>query len=441
MSLDSQSPELQPLTEINQLTDWLAAAAQPEPKLIGLEHEKLMFPVGSQAPVPYLGAAGIGALMASFGRFGFQEIRERSDLPIIAMARGTETLSLEPGGQFELSGRPYPTVTEAQDENRRHALELKTAAKALGLRAVTLGYRPYGTLEQMPWMPKSRYRIMRETLGARGTMAHHMMLMTATGQTSLDWKNEADCTRKMTVSARVSPVLVALFANSPIVNGQVSGFLSFRSHVWDDVDRARCGYFPAMLDGTFSYRAYVDWAVEAPLLFLRRQGEYLTPSMTFRQLMRDGFLGQPATIGDWVDHASTLFPEVRLKRVLEIRAADGNSVEMTGALGALMRGLLYSEEALDACLSLLPSRPFADHLAWHQQTQKVALKAELAGVSTLTLAREVVAIAQASLLRMGDGDERLLAPLQEIVERGSPNAQNVLEAFSRGGDWLSAFEI
>jgi glutamate--cysteine ligase len=441
MSLDSQSPELQPLTQLNQLTDWLAAAAQPVPRLIGLEHEKLMFPVGSQAPVPYLGSSGIGALMASFGRFGFQEIRERSDLPIIAMARGTETLSLEPGGQFELSGKPYPTVAEAQNENRRHALELKTAAKALGLRAVTLGYRPYGTLAQMPWMPKSRYRVMRETLGARGSMAHHMMLMTATGQTSLDWKDEADCARKMTVSARVSPVLVALFANSPIVNGQDSGFLSFRSHVWDDVDRARCGYFPAMLDGTFSYQSYVDWAVEAPLLFLRRQGEYLTPAMTFGQLMRDGFMGRPATIGDWVDHASTLFPEVRLKRVLEIRAADGNSVEMTGALAALMRGLLYSEEALDACLRLLPNRPYAEHLGWHRETQKRALKAEVAGVSNLTLAREVLAIAQASLVRMGDGDEGLLAPLHEIVERGSPNAQQVLDAFARGGDWLSSFEI
>jgi glutamate--cysteine ligase len=441
MSLDSQVPERRPLTQVQELVEYFKAAERRDQLLVGLEHEKLIFEQGRTEPVAYAPTPGIGALMEGFASFGFSKVRERDDLPVIAMTRGPETLSLEPGGQFELSGSPFATVQAGLAENQAHVNALRQIASPLGLRAVGLGYRPYASLDAMPWMPKRRYGVMRHSLGARGAMAHRMMLMTATAQVSLDWTSEVDCARKMTVSARATPIVVALFANSPIVEGRTSDYLTFRSHVWGDVDAARCGYFPQMLSGQFTYADYVNWALDAPLLFLRRNDEYLTPSMTFRQLLRDGFEGKPAHFGDWVDHTSTLFPEVRLKKILEIRAADSGSVAMSGALGALMRGLLYVDASLDAALALLPPQSFDTHRNWHAAVQKQALDAEAYGRKTGHLARELLAIARQGLRTLGDGDEALLAPLDHIVERGTPNAALVLEAFSRGGDWLSQFEL
>lgn len=220
----------------------------------------------------------------------------------------------------------------------QHLRQLTGIAQAQGLRVVTLGYRPFTALGDMPWMPKTRYRTMRQTLCTRGPLATDMMLMTATGQVSLDWRDEADCVRKTVLSARISPLLVALYANSPLRAGRSTGFMSYRSRVWNEVDPARCGYPTAMLDGSFSYRAYVDWALDAPLLFLRRDGEYLVPNVTFRALLDHGWEGQPVTLSDWNDHLSTLFPEVRLKKIIEIRAADCVGAAMTGALAALTAG-------------------------------------------------------------------------------------------------------
>ncbi len=203
---------------------------------------------------------------------------------------------------------------------------------------MTLGYRPWGTTADIPWMPKKRYQVMRQTLPVRGKLALDMMLMTSTGQVSLDWSSEADCARKVTATARLTPLLVALFANSPLVQGKPSGWMSYRSHVWSDVDPTRCGYFPRMLDGTFDYGAYVDWALKAPLLFLRRNGDYVMPAMTFGELLEHGYEGRPARCSDWTDHLSTLFPEVRIKRVMEVRGADSVSLEQTGGAGRAVAG-------------------------------------------------------------------------------------------------------
>ncbi|MBL8957896.1 MAG: glutamate--cysteine ligase, partial [Myxococcaceae bacterium] len=352
MSLDAKQSEARAVTTVDDLVGYFRAAEKKAgDRLIGLEHEKLIYPKGGAVPPAY--TSGIERVLAGFAAHGWKEHREAEGLPVIAMTRGNATLSLEPGGQFELSGSAVKTARAAQDENLKHAAELKAVLQPLGLRAVTLGYRPFERIADMPWMPKTRYRVMRETLGARGTLAHDMMLMTATGQVSLDWADEAECAEMMSLSARVSPLLVALYANSPLKVGRETGFLSYRSHVWGDVDPARCGYLPSMFDGSFSYRAYVEWALDAPLLFLRRRGEYLGPRMTFRQLLADGFEGKPALYDDWVDHLSTLFPEVRIKRVMEIRSADCCSVAMTGALVALLRGLLYDRGARDELSKLV----------------------------------------------------------------------------------------
>ncbi len=429
MSLDSKQTEDRPLTSHAQLLAYFESPQNiASQSLIGLEHEKFIYPVGGSAAVPYEGASGIGALMQSFAKNGYEEYREAPGLPVIAMTKGKAALSLEPGGQFELSGSPFQTAREAHAENVEHLAQLKANAAALGLRVVTLGYRPFDSIPQMPWMPKTRYRMMRESLGARGKLAHAMMLMTATGQVSLDWEDEADCARKVMASARLSPVLVALYANSPLVEGKPSGYLSYRSHVWSDVDNARCGYLPSMLDGSFSYAAYVEWALDAPLLFLRRNGNYLSPKLNFRQLMKEGFEGTPARFGDWVDHLSTLFPEVRIKKVLEIRAADCVDAAMTGALAALMRGLLYDATALGELETALPKLRLPAHLQLHGLAQREGLAGKHAGRSLGALATEVVEIAQRGLMRLDPADAPLLQPLADVAKSGKSPAHRVLEA-------------
>lgn len=429
MSLDSKKTEDRPLASLDELLEYFRAAERRDGQsLIGLEHEKLIYPIGKATPVPYDGEQGIGALLKSFAAQGYEEYREAPGLPVIAMTRGRAALSLEPGGQFELSGTPFQTAREAQNENLEHLAQLKANGGALGLRLVTLGYRPFDEIASMPWMPKSRYKVMRESLGARGKLAHAMMLMTATGQVSLDWKDEADCARKVMASARLAPVLVALYANSPLVEGKPSGYLSWRSRVWNDVDPARCGYVPAMLDGSFSYRAYVEWALDAPLLFLRRDGKYINPKATFRQLMKNGFEGTSATYGDWVDHLSTLFPEVRIKKVLEIRSADCVSAELTGALAALMRGLLYDGGALSELEAALPKLPLPAHLELHGLAQREGLQGVFAGRTLGALAVDVVGIAERALKRLDPADAPLLEPLMAVAKSGKSPAHKVLEA-------------
>lgn len=442
MSLDSKKTEDRPLTSVAELLAFFESPANAAPQsLVGLEHEKFIYPSGGSVPVSYEGPSGIGALMQSFVKNGYEEYREAPGLPVIAMTKGKAALSLEPGGQFELSGSPFKTAREAHAENLQHLRELKANAAALGLRVVTLGYRPFDSIPQMPWMPKTRYRMMRESLGARGKLAHAMMLMTATGQVSLDWKNEADCARKVMVSARLSPVLVALYANSPLVEGKPSGFMSYRSHVWSDVDNARCGYLPAMLDGSFSYAAYVEWALDAALLFLRRDGHYLQPKLTFRQLMKDGYDGTPARFGDWVDHLSTLFPEVRIKKVLEIRAADCVDAGMTGGLAALMRGLLYDPTALSELETALPKLELPAHLQFHRLAQREGLAGIFDGRPLAALATEVIEIANRGLLRLDPEDAPLLQPLADVAKSGKSPAHRVLEAPRGPVALLDAFSV
>ncbi len=434
MSLDVKQTEHRPVGNVDELVQFLRDAERPGGRLLlGLEHERLVFPSGSHGPVAYDGPSGIGALLKGFGEFGFSEFREAPELPVIAMQRGTQTLTLEPGGQFELAGSPFETAGEAHAENLQHTAEFKQVLAKLGLRAAGLGYRPFFTLPEMPWMPKSRYGVMRESLGARGTHAHHMMLMTATGQVSLDWRDEADCVAKVVASVRISPLLVALYANSPIVAGRASGFQSFRSRVWNDVDAGRCGYPQAMLDGSFSYRAYVEWALDAPLLFIRRDGKYVWPRLTFREFLKHGFDGQPATHSDWVDHLSTLFPEVRLKKIVEIRAADSNSPAMTSALGALMRGLLYDAQAREQATNLFPKVSPDAHRALHHAAQVHGLGAPVGDKTLADYAPELLAIARGGLSRLSGDDGALLAPLEQIAaDRASP-AVRVLAAFEKSG--------
>ncbi|MFY0570679.1 glutamate--cysteine ligase [Archangium lansingense] len=432
MSLDLQRSSSEPITSVDMLLAGFRSAEKPPSQhLLGLEHEKFVYPVGSARPVPYEGPSGIGALLERLAPNGYTPFRETPSSPAIALQKGMLTISLEPGGQLELSGSPLRTAREAHAENLAHLAEVKAAAAPLGLRLVALGYRPFSTPADMPWMPKTRYVAMRQSLPERGRLAHNMMLMTSTGQVSLDWESEADCVRKTVLTARLAPLMVALYANSPIVDGKPSGYLSFRNRVWDEVDPTRCGYLRSFFDGSFCYRAYVDWALEAPILFLRRRGEYLRPKMTFGQFIKAGFEGAPADMSDWTDHLSTLFPEVRLKKVMEVRGADCVSAPMTGALAALWRGLLYGPSAMDEAEKLLPKLSYEEHLAFHDTARRQGLAGRLGNQELHRLAGEMVAIARRGLERLDPEDAPLLQPLTEVAASGRSPGQSVLEAWEK----------
>ena len=435
MSLDLAQGAARAVHTVEELLGYFRSAERSSggPLKVGLEHEKLLFTRADGRPVPYEGEHGVGALLSRLqAAGGYAPFTEGPGLPTIALQRGVETLSLEPGGQVELSGSPFTTAREAAAENARHLAELKAAADALGLRVVMMGYRPFEDTASMPWMPKSRYGAMRGSLGSRGALALDMMLLTATGQVSLDWTSEADCAEKVTVVARLSPLLVALYANSPLRQGQPSGHQSFRSHVWTAVDPARCGYLPSMLDGTFSYRGYAEWALDAPVLFLRREGRYVTPGVPFRELLARGYGGAPVTDADWADHLSTLFPEVRIKKVLEVRSADCCGPAMTAALPALWRGLLYDPAARAEALELLPPLAFAEHLELHALAGREGLRGRFREVPLWRLAREMVEIARRALRRLDPEDAVLLAPLAEVANGGTSPAERLLEAHAKG---------
>jgi glutamate--cysteine ligase len=429
MSLDRAPTDVRTLSSVQDLLETFRSAEKPRSDFqVGLEHERFVYPRGSSHPVPYEGPNGIGALLQALAAKGYKPFHDVPDGPTIALTQKRLTVSLEPGGQVELSGSPFRTAREAHAESLANASDVRAAAASLGLVAVCFGYRPWGTAAEMPWMPKARYAAMRETLGAKGRLARDMMQMTCTTQASFDWQDEADCARKVTLAARLAPVLVALYANSPLVDGRPIGWQSYRSRVWNEVDPKRCGYFPALLDGRFSYRAYVDWALEAPLLFLRRNGHYLKPDLTFRELLANGFDGAPALASDWTDHLSTLFPEVRIKSVLEVRSADGGSVATAGAMAALWRGLLYDTQALEDASRIVPGLSFTEHLAFHAEAQKYGMHGKLQKTPISALAKDMVRVAQEGLGRLDPLDVSLLEPLEEAARTARSPADALLAA-------------
>ncbi len=434
MSLDVvQAGEGEVLTSVDALSNYLRRGEKkPGKVLVGLEHEKILFRRDTSGPVPYEGANGIGEIFRAFAAKGISEFREGPDRPPIAGIGPTgASVTVEPGGQFEFSGSPFPTARAAHAENLHHLAQLREFGGLLGYGVAFVGYRPFGQLKDMPWMPKLRYAAMRESLGNSGALARDMMLMTATGQVNLDWTSEEDAAEKVTAAARVTPILVALYANSPIIDGKYSGFASYRSHVWTQVDASRTGYPDCIIDGGFTYARYVDWALDAPLLFLRRNAGYVRPAQTFRQLLASGWDGAPLRLSDWSDHLTTMFPEVRVKHVFEVRGADCASPALTGSLLALLRGLLYAPSARRDLLKLLPYESPEGHRSLHLRAQREGLRAKAGPASLLEIAREVLELATKGLREIDSEDLPLLEPLRAIAASGRAPADEFLEAFAR----------
>ena len=435
------------ITERAQLIAYLAAGCKPrEAWRIGTEHEKFVYRLEDQRPVPHEGARGIGAILAGMQRFGWQPVLEGDK--VIALHKEDCNVTLEPGGQFELSGAPLATIHQTCDEVHEHLDEVKQVMEPLDVGMIGLGFNPLWARDDMPWMPKGRYRIMGAYMPTKGALGLDMMLRSCTVQVNLDFESEADMVRKFRVALALQPVATALFANSPFTEGKPNGFLSYRSHLWTDTDPDRCGILPFVFEEAMGFERYVDHALDVPMYFVYRDGRYLDASgQSFRDFL-DGRLpalpGEIPTTSDWADHLSTLFPEVRLKQFLEMRGADGGPWKSLCALPALWVGLLYDPVSLDASWDLVKDWRPEDHEFLRREVPRSALKTPFRAATLRELAREVVAIAEAGLRRRAridglDQDEtHYLSAVKQVVDSGRTPAEELLEAFH--GPWQGRFE-
>ena len=426
----------------SQLVDYLASGNKPESDWrIGTEHEKFGFQTDDLAPPTYEGARGIRRLLEGMTRFGWEPVIE-GGLPI-ALLKDQCSITLEPAGQLELSGAPLPTVHDTCNEISTHLRQVREVADELNLGFLGVGFQPKFKREEMPWMPKGRYKIMREYMPKVGSLGLDMMTRTCTVQVNLDYSSEADMVKKFRVSLALQPIATALFADSPFVEGKDSGYLSYRSHIWTDTDRDRTGMLPFVFEEGFGFERYVDYILNVPMYFAYRNKQYLDASgQDFRQFMRGELAilpGEKPTFGDFGDHLTTAFPEVRLKKFLEMRGADGGPWNRLCALPAFWVGLLYDQSALDAAWDLVRDMTIDEHQALRDNVPKLALNAPHRGGKALALAVRALEISAHGLrnrrrLNASGADESIyLEPLIEFASAGICPAERKLELFN--GAW------
>ena len=420
---------------------------------IGTEHEKFGYLADTLEPLPYDGPRSVRAVLEGMrDRFGWTAVEEAGH--IIGLERDGANVSLEPGGQLELSGAPLTTIHETCDEVNLHLGEVRTVADELGVRFIGLGAAPVWTHDEMPLMPKGRYRLMDAYMRRVGTHGTQMMRRTCTVQVNLDFASEADMVRKLRVALSLQPVATALFANSPFFEGRSNGHVSWRSRIWRDLDGARTGMLPFAFEEGFGFERYVDWALDVPMYFVFRDGRYVDAlGQSFRDFLRGelpALPGELPTTADWADHLTTLFPEARIKRYMEMRGADGGPWRRLCALPALWVGLMYDAASLDAAWDLAKGWDAETREALRVAASERGLAAEARRVRMLDLAREVVDIAEAGLrarARPGVGglvpdEAHFLSALRESVETGRTPADELLAKYGAewGGDLSRVYE-
>ena len=413
---------------------------------IGAEHEKFGFDKSTLRRPAYDGPGGIKAMLDGLTRFGWTPVRE-GDHVIALERRNAEgfsaSISLEPGGQFELSGAPLKNIHDICNETGQHLMEVKQVADQLNLGFLGLGFDPMWRREDIPVMPKGRYDIMRAYMPKKGKLGLDMMLRTCTIQANLDFDSEADMVMKFRTSLALQPIATALFANSPFTEGRPNGFLSARANVWTDTDPDRTGMLDFVFEDGFGYERYADYALDAPMYFAKRGETYVDLSgQSFRAFMDgklDALPGDRATVQDWADHLTTLFPEVRLKQYLEMRGADGGPWSRICALPALWAGIFYDAPSLAAAWDLCKDWEIADHERLRRDVTRLGLKAEVGGRSVRDIAVDMVAIAKQGLknrARFSGGmvDERgYITELEDIADSGVTSADRLLELYN--SDW------
>jgi glutamate--cysteine ligase len=432
----------EPITSKRQLVEYIEKGCKRvEQWRIGTEHEKFAFDRKTLRRLPYDGANGIGALLRGMQRFGWQPVEENGN--VIALTMDACNISLEPGGQFELSGAPVETIHKTCDEVQTHLKQVKVVGDELGIGMLGMGFDPKWARADIAWMPKGRYKIMGAYMPKRGKLGLDMMLRTCTVQVNLDFASEQDMIKKMRVSLALQPLATALFADSPFTEGKANGFQSYRSQIWTDTDPDRSGMLPFAFEPGMGFERYVDYLLDVPMYFIYRDDRYVDVSgQSFRDFLAGKLPGRPGELpgmGDWVDHMTTAFPEVRLKRYLEMRGADGGPWDRLCALPALWVGLLYDSAALDAAWDIVKDWTVAEMAELRRDVPRLALKSSFRGRPVQELAKRVVHIAREGLARrhkldrMGGDESHFINTLDRIVDSGITPAEEKLGLFN--GRW------
>jgi len=437
--------DLTPIERRDELVAWLAQGVRPKANFrIGTEHEKFAFTREGHRPVPYDGPRGIRALLEGMQRLlGWQPIAEGPHLIGLFDAAGGGAITLEPGGQFELSGAQVDSVHQTASELIAHLDQVREVAKPLRLGFLGIGMTPDWRRADMPVMPKGRYKIMTAYMPKVGTLGLDMMYRTCTVQTNLDFSSEADMVKKLRVSLALQPVATALFANSPFTDGKPNGFLSFRSEIWRDTDNDRAGMLPWAFEPGMGFERWVDYALGVPMYFVKHDDEYVdVAGQSFRDLLVGKLRGMPgarATISDWANHLSSIFPEVRLKRYLEMRGADAGPLPNLLALPAFWVGILYDDAVLDTAWDLVKDWSAAERQQLRDEVPKLGLAAKIRGRGVAELAADILKLSRAGLARRnrldaaGRDEGRYLDVLDERLARRKTPADDLLAKFH--GPW------
>ncbi|MEC3859787.1 glutamate--cysteine ligase [Mesobacterium sp. TK19101] len=434
-----------PIERHEQLAEYLAEGCKPkEDWRIGTEHEKFGYLTDTHAPLPYDGERSIRAVLEGLrDRYGWGEVREAGVL--IGLEKNGANVSLEPGGALELSGAPLETIHQTCDEVNEHLREVKCIADEIGVGFIGLGAAPDWSHEEMPLMPKGRYKLMDAYMGTVGKTGTTMMRRTCTVQVNLDFGSEADMVKKMRVALALQPVATALFANSPFFEGKPNGLKSYRSWVWRHLDPARTGMLPFVFDDGFGFEAYAEYALDVPMYFVYRDGKYINAlGQSFRDFLKGelpALPGEKPTLSDWADHLTTIFPEARLKKFIEMRGADGGPWRRICALPGFWVGLMYHQDSLDAAWDMVKHWDDETREAWRVEASERGLQAIVGGRRMIDLAAEVVDISRAGLkarARPGLGgmvqDERhFLHALEDSIETAKTPADELLDAYN--GPW------
>jgi glutamate--cysteine ligase len=434
-----------PIESKAQLIEELSSGSKPSSQWrIGTEHEKFPFLTDTLGPVPYDGPRSIRALLEGLrDRFGWAGVYEGDNIIALSDPNGLGNVSLEPGGQFELSGAPLETVHETCEEVHEHLSQVREVGDRLGIGFLGLGASPVWTRAETPVMPKGRYGIMAPYMDKVGKYGRDMMFRTCTVQVNLDFGSEADMVKKLRVSLALQPVATALFANSPFLEGKPNGFLSFRSEVWRDTDNARAGMLPFAFEDGMGFERYVDYALDVPMYFVMRDGRYInTAGESFRAFL-EGRLpqlpGEKPVAKDWADHLTTIFPEVRLKKYLEMRGTDSGPWRRLCALPAFWTGIFYDQAALDACWDIVRDWTAEERQALRDAVPTQGLKAMIRGRSVQDIAKDVLKLSRAGLESRGrhgckgKSEAAFLDVLDETAQSGETAAERLLALYK--GSW------
>ncbi len=435
-----------PIESYADLVSFFSSGEKPKDQWrIGTEHEKFGYIIEGNKPLPYEGPCSVHAMLEGLKRFDWEGVYEGTTL--IGLTKDGASVSLEPGGQFELSGAPLEDLHQTCDEVHTHLAQVKEVAEEIGAGFIGVGSSPKWSLEETPIMPKGRYGIMRDYMPKRGSMGRDMMFRTATIQVNLDFSSESDMRNKLRVGFALQSIATALFANSPFLNGKPTGYLSYRSHVWTDTDNDRAGILPFVFEDGFGYENWVEYALDVPMYFVYRGGVYKDVSgCSFRDFLEGKLAalpGEKPTQADWADHLTTIFPEARLKNFIEMRGADGGPWQRICGLPAFWVGLLYHQDSLDGAWDLARDWSISDLEALRRDVAKAGMHASIGGRRVQDVTRDLLALSRAGLKARGRADISpdegvFLDPLDEVAETGRTPADVMLEKFN--GEWSGNIE-